>query len=614
MNLKSTLTALILLSTTVVVVTAQDNRWQQHVNYTLNVQLDVNSNILTGIEKVSYTNNSPDTLHLVYYHLYFNAFQPGSMMDVRSRTIEDPDRRVGNRIANLKENEIGYQHIGQLTQDGTPTTWKINGTVMRVDLPSPLPPGDSTLLETHFTSQVPLQIRRSGRDNSEGIRYSMTQWYPKIAEYDHQGWHADPYVAREFYGVWGNFDVTITLDGAYVVAASGVLQNPNDVGHGYNDAKKKPERGDLQWHFIAHRVHDFAWAADPDYKHEITKVPDGPVIHFFYQDNEAEWKSLQGFVVRLFTYMNAHFGKYPYPVYSIIQGGDGGMEYPMCTLVTGKRSQPSLQGTVAHETAHQWYYGVLGSNESLYPWMDEGFAEFSGDEAFADLTNGDPPHDRDYLQYAYLVKRGIQEPMSEHADHYTSNAAYSIAAYSMGELFLEQLKYIIGEEVFYQGMREYFDAWKFHHPEPNDFIRVMEKASGMQLSWFLRQWIYTTKHIDYGVKSLVETGGITLVTIRNFGEFPMPVEVMVSYKDGTVTRYYIPSGEMLGSKSFHDRIKTIELDPWPWVNPEYTFKVESGGGTIISVALDPLDRTADINRDNDVIRPGDLIPYKQITR
>ena len=195
----------------------------------MDVSLDVHTNRFKGTQKLIYTNNSPDTLHKVFYHLYLNAFQPGSMMDVRSRTIVDPDPRVRDRIEHLTPDEIGYQHVRDLYQDGQSLKYSLQCTILEVTLDHPILPHSKTEFDMQFTGQVPIQIRRTGRDNREGIRYSMTQWYPKMAEYDYQGWHADPYIGREFYGVWGDFDVHITIDSSYTVAGTGYLMNPSKL-------------------------------------------------------------------------------------------------------------------------------------------------------------------------------------------------------------------------------------------------------------------------------------------------------------------------------------------------------------------------------------------------
>lgn len=604
-----------------VLVSAQDFRWQQRVEYSMDVRLDVASHKLNGNQKLTYYNNSTDTLTKVYYHLYFNAFQPGSMMDVRSRNISDPDRRVGDRISKLKEDEIGYQHVLSLKQDGKDVSFTVDQTVLIVNLGRPIPPKAKTVFEMKFEAQVPIQIRRSGRDNREGIAYSMTQWYPKMAEYDFQGWHAYQYVAREFHGVWGDFDVKITLDPKYVVGGTGKLQNPEKIGHGYEKEgtlMNQPD-GDLTWHFIAKDVIDFAWAADPDYTHDKAQVPNGPELHFFYQKNEKTvetWKKMEGYAVKVFQYLNEHFGKYPFDTYSVIQGGDGGMEYPMCTLILGEGQLNGLTGTMAHEVAHSWYQMALASNESLYAWMDEGFTDFASNEATAPLFNNENPHQGSYQSYFSLVNSGLQEPASQHSDHFSTNRAYSTAAYSMGTLFLNQLKYLEGNSNFYKGMIRYYNTWKMRHPEPNDFLRIMEKTSGLQLHWFYRYWINTTKRIDYGIGDLLEEGGASYITLQRIGEFPMPIDLLVTYKNGNQELYYITMNELMGRKPAEDNsIPRIEPDAWPWVYPAYTLKINHPLQDIEALEIDPSQRMADINRKNNkIIVAEKLQTFKDPTR
>lgn len=603
--------------------TAQDYRWQQRADYTMNVRLDVQSHRLTGTQKIIYQNNSPDTLRKVYYLLFFNAFQPGSLMDVRSRNLTDPDPRVKDRISKLTDSEIGFQHIESIRHDGKAVSFTIDGTIMEVRLDKPILPGSKTTFELKFESQVPLQVRRSGRDSREGIAYSMTQWYPKLAEYDHRGWHAYQYVAREFHGVWGDYNVSITLDSRFVVGATGRLQNADKVGHGYEKPGTQVKRpgGDLTWNFVAKNVIDFAWAADPDYVHEQVSVPNGPQLHFFYQPGDKtteNWKKLQAYAVKHFEFMNKTFGIYPYDTYSIIQGGDGGMEYPMCTLITGERSFGSLVGVMAHEVSHSWYQAVLASNEALYPWLDEGFADFSSQESMATMFNQpvESSHNGSYDGYFSLIKRGLQEPISQHADHYNTNTAYSIAAYSMGTVFLQQLKYIIGTQTFYKGMRQYYNTWKFRHPEPNDFLRVMERVSDMELKWYLNYWVNTTKHIDYAIRSVVGESNATLIQIERVGDFPMPLDVVVTFKDGSRQLLYIPLNETLGKKRIEDEtIQRTDLDAWRWVNPTYVAQVNKPLSEIASVEIDPSLRLADVDRKNNRLDLATgLKPTEFITR
>lgn len=280
------------------------------------------------------------------------------------------------------------------------------------------------------------------------------------------------------------------------------------------------------------------------------------------------------------------------------------MEYPMCTLILGEGSFAGLVGVSAHEASHAWFQGVLGTNESLYPWIDEGYTDFSSNESLARMFNEENAHQDSYNSYFKLVARGLQEPLSQHADHYSTNTAYGTAAYSMGAMFLNQMKYIIGKETFYQGMRRYFNTWKFRHPEPNDFLRVMEKESGLQLHWYYRYWILTTKHIDYGITGIVDNQGKTEVTLKRVGEFPMPIDLLVTYKDGSKEVFYIPMSEMLGGKEQEDKsVKWTPLDMWNWVNPTYSFSIDKPVPQIESMEIDPSQRMADIDRSNNTLKP-----------
>jgi Peptidase family M1 domain len=576
-------------------------RWQQQADYQMEVSLDPQKHLIKGRAFITYFNNSPDTLSKVYFHLYWNAFQPGSMMDVRSRSLPDPDRRVQDRISKLSEKEIGYQKILSLNQNGQQASTRVMGTILEVQLPASILPHSKTIFEVTFESQVPIQIRRSGRDNREGIAYSMTQWYPKIAEYDHQGWHPYQYVAREFHGVWGNYDVTINIPPEFVVAGTGKLQNPLEVGHGYEDSGAKVSRpkGNLKWHFVAPQVIDFAWAADPQYKHERIRVPGGPELHFFYQPGEKtkHWPDLLPVGVKLFQFMNTRFGYYPFDTYSIIQGGDGGMEYPMCTLILGEVGFQGTAGTMIHEVAHSWFQMALASNEALYAWMDEGFTTFATAEA------GNFVFDRKLVNpqgstmdgFEKFVKSGIDEPATQHSDIFTTNAAYTVSSYTKGSIMLTHLRYIMGEKLFWKGMQQYYTQWKFKHPEPNDFIRIMEKVSGMQLKWHLNYLIGSIKHVDYAIQSVNPENGFEIILERK-GEFPMPAEIIITYADGSSDLVYIPTNETLADKIFE--VSVTKLAPWYWVAKEYSFKWSKNTLKIISIEIDFKHETADVERSN----------------
>ena len=610
------------------IATAQADRWQQHISYNIKAVLDVNTNIIKGTEEIVYTNNSTDTLRKVYFHLYWNAFQPNSSMDVRSRELgkntmtnrrgdvmKDWDARVTDRIQKLTPTEIGYQRVSAITINGKAQKLIEHETILEVQLTNPIAPKNSAKLSLVFESQVPKQIRRTGRDNAEGVRYSMSQWYPKMVEYDYQGWNTNPYIAREFHGVWGNFDVSLQLDKNYTVAATGVLQNPNAVANA---------QGLKTWNFKGNNIHDFVWAADDQFKHLSKLVRKGLTIHVYYKEKDAKsdsaWANILYAAEKVLPYIEKNFGAYPYPQYSFIQGGDGGMEYAMATLIKG----PSL-GTVFHEWMHNWYQQVLGSNESLFAWMDEGFATFAeskvsrwydanaaaqspfiSEKAKAQLLASVEKAKLDlpltqagsYAGYMALAKSGLEEPASTHADHFNTNYAYSNAAYSKGATLLGILGYVIGDSVRDAVLLNYYNTWKFKHPNANDFFRVAEKTSGLQLQWLKEYWMNSTKTIDYGLNDIQAGNNTAIISIQRLGKLPMPIEVLITYKDGTSELHYMPLDLMLGGKVSEGPVNQIVHPAWQWVAPTYTFETSKPLSALKSIEIDPSYRMPDLNRSN----------------
>ena len=600
---KTFLTIASIFSFSILLAQNSTGYWQQQVDYEMEIDFDAKDYQYDGSQVLEYTNNSPDTLKRVFYHMYFNAFQPGSEMDVRSRTIEDPDSRVGDRISKLSDEEIGFMRAKTLQQDGKKLNFKLVGTVLEVELNEPILPGKSSTFKMDFEGQVPVQIRRSGRNNAEGVELSMTQWYPKMAEYDFEGWHADPYIAREFHGVWGNFDVKISIDKDFILGGTGYIQNPNEVGYGYEDEGEKVRRRGkkLTWHFNAPNVHDFAWAADKDYIHDKITGKDGTTLHFLYKDNKEiieNWKNLQSKTSDLLDFFNEHIGPYPYDQYSVIQGGDGGMEYAMCTLITGEREFGSLVGVTAHEMAHSWFQQILATDEAQHEWMDEGFTSYISSLAMNEVMdqNRDNVFAGTYRGYTSLANSGFEQPQTTHADRYEYNRAYGVTAYSKGAVFLAQLGYLIGQENLDNTLNRYFDEWKFKHPTPNDFIRIAEKVSGAELSWYLNDWTRTTNTIDYAIKGVSVEPGTTIVTLERVALTPMPIEVKVDFKGGTSETYYIPLRIMRWTKPGATNIQ----EDWAWAFPTYTLEIPSPQYGVEKIEIDPSGLMADVNRENNV--------------
>ena len=590
----------------------QKNYWQQHVDYTMDIDVDVEKYQFKGKQKLIYTNNSPDKLNEVFYHLQFNAFQPGSDMDIRLQHVPDPDSKMSinkgtklypefeSRIATLQPNEIGYQKVISLKQNGDALSYEIFGTIMKVTLNKALSPGQKTTFEMEFEGQVPVHIRRAGRNNVDGVALSMAQWYPKLAEYDIEGWQVNDYIAREFYGVWGDFDVTIHIDKEYTIGGSGYLQNPQEVGHGYEDPNKKlklPKGDKLSWHFIAPNVHDFTWAADPDYIHEKVMGENDVELHFFYRDEKPEvvanWKQLPEKTQQILAYFNKHIGQYPYKQYSVIQGGDGGMEYAMCTLIAGGEKLGSLIGTTAHEFAHSWFQFLLATNEIKHSWMDEGFTSYISNAAMNEIMDQkkELPNARAYNNYFSLVRSGKQEPLTTFADHFESNVAYGVSSYNKGSVFLSQLGYVIGKENLDKTLLKYYKDFKFTHPTPNDFKRTAEKVSGIQLNWYMNYWVSSTKVIDYAV-SAIEGQKITL---ERKGSMPMPIDILVTYEDGSNEWFNIPLKMMYGNKPTNAKV----LETWSWVNPIYTITTDK---MVSVVRVDQKTLMADVDRENNIMK------------
>ena len=579
------------------VLLSQSN-WQQNADYEMNVDIDVESYRFNGSQEILYTNNSPDTISKVYYHLYFNAFKPGSQMDVRSLNISDPDSRVKDRISKLEKNEEGDLTVFELKQDGKPIFFKQQETVLLARLNKVLLPGKKTKLTLLFKGVVPKQIRRSGRNNKDGVALSMTQWYPKLAEYDFEGWHPNPYIAREFHGVWGDYSVKITIDKNYILGGTGYLQNSTEIGYGYHPKNKTidhSEKEKLTWHFFAPSVHDFTWAADPDFVHDVVKGPNDVDLHFLYKTNQENWRKLQPHSVGLMKYFNENIGEYPWKQYSIIQGGDGGMEYAMSTLITGGEQYSRLLGTTSHEMAHAWFQHILANNEAKHPWMDEGFASYIDVLAENSVLGKTPknPFKRSYDSYRRLANSGVEQPQTTHSDRYNYNFAYSVSAYSKGSVFLAQLGYIVGPKTLKKILKRYFNEFKFKHPSPNDFKRVAEKVSDLELEWYLNDWTRTAEKIDYAI-TYNEGNAI----LERKGLIPMPIELVVTFKDETKKHYYIPTDLMRGLKK--ELSSSFEILPsWGWASPFYSFPLQK---EVVKIEIDPSGLLADVDLKNNLYK------------
>ena len=579
------------------------NYWQQEANYKIFVDINVKNNRYKGNQEIVYTNNSNDTLNKIFIHLYFNAFKASSDMAERLVSGDDINTRFDINLKELKPEEEGYLDVFNLKQDNTDVDSFVSDTILEVTLANPLLPGQSSIFSMDFKGQVPITIRRAGRDSPMGVKFSMAQWYPKISEYDYEGWNTAPYTGREFHGVWGDFDVNIKIDKDYIVAASGYLQKTDQL-----NPKLGVKSGNKRiWNFIAPRVHDFTWAADPDYIHDVYPGPNGVKLNFYYKNDPKiveNWRTLQPITAELMKFFNENIGTYPYKQYSVVQGGDGGMEYSMLTLINYGDEFVPLVSVTSHELAHAWFQGVLATNEMNHEWMDEGAASYFGNlaESFVLKTDFYRSIMSSYGRYIGLANSGMEMPQSTNANRYKFNRAYESTAYSKGFVFLSQLRYIIGNESFKKTIKNYFNTYKFTHPLPNDFRRIAEQSSGILLNWYLTDWTQTTNKIDYAIHKVEKSNKKSIITLKRIGLMPMPLEVLVKLKDDTEEFYYIPITLMRGEKKKPDYAERwTQVEDWSWAYKNYILEIDHELESIQSININPTGLIADSNSLNDII-------------
>lgn len=593
--------------------------YQQHAAYKMDIDVDAQHYAYNGKQTLTYTNNSPDELKVVYFNLYWNAFKPNSLMDQRvqnqgnhaDKRLADKNKagQLVSRLATIPKGEEGAQNIHWIKQNGKDLKFEIQETVMKVYLDQPLKPNSKTTFTMEWDANIPYQIRRAGRQNREGIEMTMTQWYPKIAEYDYDGWATFDYVGREFHAPFSDYEVNIAIDANYVIGAGGTLENPNQVKGYTADPNITPNsEGKVTWHWIAKNILDFAWAADPDYSVEQFTVPDGPKVYFVYQksDKTQYWSEAQPYITKFYQLMNANFGRYVYPSYAFIQGGDGGMEYGMCTMILGEhKSLERLIGLMAHEGGHSWYQQMLATNESMKPWLDEGFTSYAEDFVMYQLFPPQNPLPNPFVgvldSYRKFVKTDKEEPASWLGDHHDDASAYSVASYTKGELYLVELGYIMGQEALQSTLRTYYDEWALKHPSDRDFLHIAQKVSGMDLKWFQHYWINTTKTIDYAIKNVKYNENSTTITLENKGEVPMPIDFGVLTKDKQIITYHIPLNMMRSPKTSDYFGSFTTLPYWYWTSKEYSFDIPYTKSQLAALGIDFSQRLADVDLSNNFL-------------
>ncbi|HEX9654090.1 MAG TPA: M1 family metallopeptidase [bacterium] len=597
--------ALLLTFSLIFVPTAQSSEtpyWQQSVHYTMDVSLIPIDHALSGEERIVYKNNSPDTLHQFYLHLYPNAFRS-------NETVKAGEARRAYRKLLKDPEDAGYIEIESfriLSSDSAQkavTAFQVNDTILEASLPEPLPPGGELTVELSFYLKVRKFQERAGY---RGFQYDFAQWYPKVCVYDETGWNAEPFhLTGEFYGEFGTFDVTINVPYEYVVGATGVVVS-GDPGwervqvdtslspQEWEEAFKKIQRavgedardGKIRTViFRAENVHDFAWVASPDFLYERGEW-DGIPIHVLYRSYvKKRWSKVAAeHGARSLAWLSDKFGRYPYPQLTITHGLlGGGMEYPM--LVMNAREN---EGLVLHEVGHIYFFGILANNEWKEAWLDEGFTTFqtrwymetryseSGIDSEGELPSRNwlqrrrPRHSRreqGINQVMAYLTSGHNEPISREAYRYNESISYRRNAYDKGSFFYDMLKYVVGDSIFENICREYFERWAFKHVNEARFRQVCEDVSGQKLDWFFRQWLHDSVTVDYALGSVKRKefaeGWETKVEIHRKDRGIMPVEVLLITQAGDSLWQRWDGKEQAGAVVFYStsRPQKAILDP-----------------------------------------------------
>ncbi|MBC7828386.1 MAG: M1 family metallopeptidase [Chitinophagaceae bacterium] len=492
---------------------AQTNYWQQEVNYTIAVSLNDKSHSLNGNVSMEYINHSPDTLSFIYFHLWPNAYKNET---TALATQLNSDKENKKKLNNAQRGFIDSLHF------------KVNGQVVLVEkdpqyidviklsLASPLLPGQSINIATPFYVKLPSYFSRSGYDEQQ---YMVCQWYPKPAVYDRKGWHAFPYLDQgEFYSEFGTFKVSITVPSAYIIGATGILRTESELvqyktigAENYKNRKAvsnyKPAdpKSTKTLEYFAEKVHDFAWFADKDFviQYDTLQLASGRMVDVFsyYQPNgNKEWNNSVNFIEDAVTRYSDWIGEYPYPTVAAVEGpknlSSGGMEYPMITLITSPDAQKEgLDAVITHEVGHNWFYGILASNEREHPWMDEGLNTYFQFRYEAEkyrsnsVFGSNLPEEVKKLSADEFLARIMfamnslpaKLPIQTHSTAFTNKDEYGIVVYLKTAIWMSILEASIGKENLLNGLKQYFKDWKFKHPYPEDLKSSLEKGSNQKL-------------------------------------------------------------------------------------------------------------------------------------
>ncbi len=612
--------------------------WQQDVHYNIAARLDEERHTIVAHQQLAYTNNSPDTLRFVFFHLFQNAFVEGSYLDklqVEKKMVvkKGPYEQLGlgTTITNLQVNE-------------KPVRSEIDNTIMKVYLPEPLLPGGTAQLTLDFTTYFDdggTTRRRMKMYDAWGSKhYNGCQWFPKLAVYDAKfGWDTYQHFGKEFYGDFGTWDIALDLPSNYVVEATGALQNreevlPEVLRKQLDMANFKTKKWDeapsiitpyvkgqrKTWRYKAEQVHDFAWTADPSYRIATTYWKGIECVGIAQEPHAAGWQNSAAYVAKIIQTLSEDFGMYEYPKMVAADAADG-MEYPMLTLDGG--ADPGYRGLLVHEIAHNWFYGMLGSNETYRAAMDEGFTQFAtawglkrieGESPLAGKPGPfftrkvEPTTTMDarvMTPYILDALRQDEMPLNTHSDDFHNALGHENGyrqVYYKTATMLYNLQYTLGDSLFLQTMRNYVAQWKGAHPYFEDFKASVIGFTHMDLNWFFDEWFETTKTIDYSITGAKKVKGTDSfdVKLRRRGASQMPIRLTAFNKQGGSETYFIPNTWDVPAGTQNVLPKWFG---WGQIQPRYTARVSAPGG-LKEVVIDTSYRLADIYAPDNSFRPG----------
>ena len=540
--------------------------WQQRVDYRIAATLDPAKNELRGRETIHYVNRSPDALPYLWLFVEQNLCEPNSVTNVLN---QPPLVFLGTSFDFSCQGFDSAPRLESLTINGREVKRTRFGTTLRVDLDSALAPGRSLDMTAVWHFNVPPQ--GGGRMGHDGPLYEIAQWYPRMAVYDDvKGWNHEPYIgAGEFYLEYGDFDVTLTVPSEDIVAATGELQNAEEVltaaqrqrlaqarrsdtaiaiiraDEAGKPALTRPAAGGSHthtWHYTAHNVRDVAFAAGPNFRWDASGYK-GILIEDLYRPTADKWGEVNRIGREAIKYYSEQWYPYPYSHATTVEGPVEGMEYPMLTFTPNSPTREDQQWVIAHEFGHEWFPMVVGSNERLYPWMDEGFNTFidlgNAAKYFAGTPYGDTIEVHPLHLYQEHALPGNEQPLIEKPVEVRD---LFWGGYQKPALMMQMLRYeVLGKDRFDAAFREYIRTWAFKHPTPADFFRLMRDQSGMELDWFWRDWIFTTARLDQAVDSVAKgSDGTTRVYLHNRGTMVMPATLALTFADGATQQVRLP--------------------------------------------------------------------------